>query len=302
MINIECDIFDIPNLSLGAVCIGKFDGFHTGHAHIIQYAQTLSKNSPSGILTFHPLPFVFFGKGFSTIYTQEEKVYIAQKLGVEYILQINFNEQLAKTNGEKFIEKISNITKNIVVGKGFRFGVNQSCGEAELIAWQEKYGYTAHILQNITNDSGKISSTMLRACVNSGNFAAYNAISNIPFFCIGSVQKGAQFASKMNFPTANCLMPANKLMPHFGVYATKIFVDNTSYYSISNYGVKPTIQNDGLPILETHILNYNGDLYHKQVRVEFIEKIRNEQKFQDINQLKFQISQDIVRCKTIHGL
>jgi riboflavin kinase/FMN adenylyltransferase len=302
MQSIEFDLSNIPKLSLGAICIGKFDGFHLGHQHIIARTKQISGTLPCGILTFSPLPFIFFGKGKQTIYTQNEKAFLAQKLGANFLLTLNFNEQLSQTSGEEFIAKLASITKNIVVGKGFRFGGGQSCGENELMAWQGKHGYQAHILENVSNGDGKISSSMLRYCVQNGDFQGYTSISNCPFFALATVASGLKLASKIGFPTANCIISQEKIMPPFGVYASHISIDGQTYSSISNYGTKPTIEGIHAPTLETHIFGFNSNIYGKHVRVEFIAKIRDEQKFDNINQLQFQISQDIIICKKIHGL
>ena len=299
---LECNFQNMPNLNIGGVCIGKFDGFHIGHQHVIRKTKEISGTKPFAILTFSPLPFVFFGKGSKTIYTNQEKLLLAKKLNVDFFLQVNFNQDFANTSGEDFIKKIATFSKNIVVGKGFRFGKNQSCGENELISWQEKHNYTAHILDNIEANNTKISSGILRESIKNGDFEKYNATSNFPFFVLAKVCNGLKLASKIGFPTANCEISNEKLMPPFGVYASTISFDGKTHKSISNYGTKPTVQKGEKPILETHIFNYDGNLYGKKVKIEFLHKIRDEKQFESINQLQFQISQDIVLCKKFHDL
>lgn len=297
----EFSFENLPQISIDAICIGKFDGMHIGHQHIVNYTKNISQSF--GLLTFLPTPFIFFKKGLQTIYTNQEKIMLMKSLQIPNFLQINFDDNFAKKTGEEFIFGISQITKNIVVGSGFRFGEGQSCDESKLLAWQSKYNYNAHILPNISqNFESKISSGMLRECIKNGDFTQYNAISNFPFFAVAKVAKGLNLASKIGFSTANCTISQEKLMPPFGVYATQISFDGKTHKSISNYGIKPTIQNSNAPILETHIFNYNENLYDKEVKVEFFTKIRGEQKFSNINQLQFQISQDIQICKKIHDL
>jgi riboflavin kinase/FMN adenylyltransferase len=157
-------------------------------------------------------------------------------------------------------------------------------------------------LENIRNGEEKISSSMLRYCIQNCDFQKYKSISNFPFFSLETVQSGLKLASKIGFPTANCIISQEKIMPPFGVYASHISIDGKTHRSISNYGTKPTIKGKHAPTLETHIFDFKGNIYGKQVKVEFIEKIRYEQKFDNINQLQFQISQDIIICKKIHGL
>lgn len=300
---LKFNLDDLPKIKTEALCIGKFDGFHKGHIHIINRTKALASGS-AAVLTFSPLPFVFFKKGTQVIYTDSEKSQIVKELGIDYLLVLDFNESLAKTRGEDFLAKISGITKNIVVGKGFRFGAAQACGEEDLLVLQSKYGYNAHILENVTNDNThKISSMALRQNILSGNFEEYACISPIPFFVSGIVHKGAHIAGRsLGFPTANLHIPKEKIMPEYGVYATQTTYEGATYPSISNYGIKPTVSNINEPVFETHILNYNEDLYGKEIKVTFLKKIRAEQKFDDINRLKFQIIRDIETCKTIHGL
>lgn len=299
---IEFSIENTPNIQVEALCIGKFDGIHLGHQLLIQQTQNIGGNN-SGIVTFNPLPFVFFGKSNKIIYTIEEKISIFQNLNIHKIFIINFNNILINYNVEAFLEKISKITKNIIVGEDFRFGKNQSANIETLIFFEKKYGYKTHIMKKISNSIEKISSSQLKFFIENANFTEYNKISSIPFHTTGNVQYGKQIAGNLlKFPTANIIPLQEKIMPPFGVYVTLTENEGNIFHSISNYGIKPTISDANLPTLETHLFNYDGNLYGKKIKIIFLKKLRDEIKFDNINQLKSQINQDITLCKEFHSL
>jgi riboflavin kinase/FMN adenylyltransferase len=300
---IEFEIHNVPKIQIEALCIGKFDGIHLGHAALIRKCMEISLNGNSAVLTFNPLPFVFFGKEEKLIYTAEEKKYIIQSFNIDYLLILKFNEELVNLNGEAFLEKISKITKNIIVGEDFLFGKNQSSGVQVLLDMQKAFQYKACLLEKITNSKTKVSSSQLKQFIANGDFESYAKISTVPFHIIGTVHSGMKLAGNiLGFPTANITPPHNKIMPSFGVYATLVEFEGAVFKSISNYGIKPTVEGNHIPTLETHIFDFNKELYGKQIKVTFIQKIRSEIKFESINKLQFQITQDIKTCKYFHEI
>ncbi len=284
------DIF--TNNNVQNLCIGKFDGIHKGH-------ETLITQEKSSILTFRPLPYVFFGVKENLVYTEAEKKKIFENLGVENVLCIQFDENLANCSGEEFLQKIGKITQKITVGKDFRFGKNRTHGVEEII----KFGIKLNAIEPITGNFGKISSSFLKNCIKNGNFIEYRDISNIPFHLTSTVLFGEKIASEiLKTPTMNMVFPENKITPPFGVYATQTEINGMQYNSISNFGVKPTFCQNNMPILETHIFNFSQNVYNMEAKVSFLEKIREEKKFSNINELHFQIMQDMQECKKVHEI
>ncbi len=300
---IEFEINNIPKIQIEALCIGKFDGIHLGHEALIHKCMEVSANRKSAVLTFHPLPFVFFGQEEKLIYTAEEKKCIIQNFGINYLLILKFNEELVNLSGEAFLEKISQITRNIIVGEDFLFGKNQSSNAQVLLDMQKEFQYKAYLLKKIINGQKKVSSSQLKQFISNGDFESYSKISTVPFHVIGTVHSGMNLAgSILGFPTANIIPPHNKIMPSFGVYATFVEFEGTMFKSISNYGIKPTVEGKHSPTLETHIFDFSKELYGKQIKVIFIKKIRSEIRFETINKLQFQITQDIKTCKYFHKI
>jgi riboflavin kinase/FMN adenylyltransferase len=300
---IEFEIHNIPKIQIEALCVGKFDGIHLGHEALIRKCMEISLNGKSAVLTFNPLPFVFFGKEEKLIYTTEEKQHIIQNFNIDYLLILKFNKELVNLSGEAFLQEISKITKNIIVGEDFLFGKNQSSGLQALLNMQKEFQYTAYPLTNITHNNKKVSSSQLKQFIESGDFESYSKISIVPFHATGTVHSGMKLAGNiLGFPTANITPPHNKIMPSFGVYTTLVEFEGTTFQSISHYGIKPTVKGHHTPTLETHIFNFNKELYCKQIKVTFIKKIRSEIKFENINKLQFQITQDIKTCKYFHEI
>lgn len=286
---------NFPDIHTQNLCIGKFDGLHKGHEALI--------SRQSSILTFNPLPYIFFGKANGVqeklIYTEAEKCEIFEHFGIENLLILEFNHALANLSGEHFLAKLSSITQKITVGSDFRFGKNRSHG-VEAIA---DFGLKTNIVPIIANNDEKVSSSFLRKCVENGDFAKYRTLSNIPFHLTSEVLHGQKIAGdQLKTPTANMVFPENKISPPFGVYATVAEIDGKKFSSISNFGVKPTFQDNLQPLLETHIFNFSQNIYEKTIKIIFLEGIRKEKQFSSINELHFQIIQDIQITKKIHGI
>ncbi|MDA0617568.1 MAG: riboflavin biosynthesis protein RibF [Proteobacteria bacterium] len=298
---VDFHIGKLPSIKADAMCIGKFDGIHLGHEALLRKCKEVAGHGTCAVLTFQPLPFVFFGKTELLIYTEEEKEHVVQHYGIDFFFRLKFDEELSKMNGEDFLQYILKITKNIVVGEDFRFGYKQGYCVDDLLALQNQFGYKAHIVEKVASGNAKASSTQLKNFIADGNFEEYEKVSTTPFFAMGEVISGMKMAGEvLGFPTANVILPNNKIMPPFGVYATSTEAGGIHYKSVSNYGIKPTVANANIPILETHLLNFNDNLYGKKITVSFLKKIRNEQKFENINQLQFQISKDIKTATLFH--
>ncbi|MFT4967580.1 MAG: riboflavin kinase/FMN adenylyltransferase [Candidatus Deianiraeaceae bacterium] len=298
MKKIKCDINSLPSINVEALCIGKFDGIHLGHEALLGKSKEFMS---CGVLTFSPLPFIYFKRGNNTIYTEEERAKTIQTFGMNLLIVLQFDNTIAKMTGEEFLSKISQVTNNIIVGEDFRFGVCQSCGVEDLITMQNKFKYTAHVVERVGGMEEKVSSSQLKKCIQSGNFKQYSEVSNIPYFVNGMVEKGMQMAGKvLGFPTANIQIDNTKVVPPYGVYLTRTTIDGEIFPSISNYGIKPTITEEKIPILETHIFDFTKEIYGKEIHVALLSKIRDEVKFSDIKKLQFQIMEDIKVAKNLH--
>ena len=287
-----------------AVTIGKFDGVHKGHRELID--RILCKpNLKSAVFTFDKSPLEFFsGKQIPALTTIEEKRRIFSYLGVDTLIEFPLNEVTAKTSPESFIEDIlvkKLHAKYIVAGSDATFG-NKGMGNAKLIAdMSAKLLYDYEIIDKLIIDNEEVSSTLIRDYVKCGNMEKAGELIGVPYAIIGTVIRGNQIGRTIGFPTINIEVHRSKLMPPFGVYFTEISVDGSHYKGITNVGTKPTVSDDLTVFAETNILDFNEDIYGKNVTVKLLHFERPERKFESLNELKAQISNDMANGRVYFG-
>lgn len=282
-----------------AVALGLFDGVHSGHKLIISKALNYTqKGFVPAVFTFRTESVKFkHGKIFEYIYTNEYKLEILGNLGVKYAFSPDF-EDLKNMEGEDFVKKILCQKMNIgavVCGENFRFGKNASCGVNELRKFGEKYRFDVSVIEL---SHGKFSSEKYRNMLREGKVNELRILGNTYSLCT-EVTEGNKIGRTIDFPTINQHFAENQLVLKRGVYITSTVIDGQTYSSITNVGVKPTVEKDIKPLSETHILGYNGNLYGKKIKVEFLDFIRDEMKFKSIDELKKQIKKDIEYTKQI---
>ena len=309
-----------------AIAIGNFDGIHQGHVKLLEKAksQAYEKNLGFGVVTFDPHPRDFFNLGNSSfkLLDSEEKENLLREIGVDYLIIIEFNKQLQNCSANEFLSKI--LYKNFKVikmfaGSNFRFGKNRegtikgntdfanSIG-LEIIAVDLKQ---TNSIKN--KDFEIISSQTIRKLIQDGQLKLANELLGRNWCITGLVEKGKQKGREIGFPTAN-LNINNFLKPPLGVYITRLKVidkekskiSNDWLPSISNIGKRPTVSGDSIN-LETHIIDINNigldiNLYGKRIKVEFIEFLRPEHKFNSIPELQKQIAFDTKKAYDFHKL
>ena len=295
----------LPKLSL---TIGNFDGVHLAHQKIIEKTQEIAQknNLSSALLTFEPHPISFlnknkndFNKDFR-ITNLANKINLLKKYSLDYIIILPFNNKLSSINATNFIEKILinkfNV-KSLIIGYDFTFGKGREGNFKTL----ENYNFDLHEINPIkifdkNHNEVTISSSLARQYLKSGEINSLNQILGHNFVIDGIVVEGKKIAGELGYKTANINHKINLIKPKFGVYKTRTFIEdeNKFYDSITNFGIKPTFDNSSSkPLFETHILNFSKNLYHKKIRVEFLDFIRDEKKFSSIEELKKQIKIDI---------
>lgn len=285
------------------ITIGNFDGVHLGHQTIIKKVLTLAKefNLKSGVVTFSPHPIKFFNKNIKLIMTERKKIEIFEKMGVDYYFNLAFNESIANMDPEIFIREflVKSLKANfIVVGYDYRFGRKRK-GDYELLKMLEtKYGYTAFKIPPVKIDDIIVSSTNIRSLLSKGDVELANKMLGRPFTLEGVVVKGDGYGRLLGYPTAN-LSVKNELIPANGIYATKTIINNKKYLSVTNIGIRPTLVNKNEVRVETHIFDFDEDIYDSFIEVEFHSYIREEKKFEDVNSLIKQIQKDCEKAKEI---
>jgi len=298
--------FTNKNLCL---CIGNFDGIHIGHQYVVKKIINNSKvdNLKSAIMTFVPHPKIYFKKTNNNfnIITNDYKKNFLNFLGLEYYIEYNFNKILSNLDAIDFIEKIlvkQLHVKKIVVGKDFRFGKDRKGDTALLKKLSSKHNYKLFVIDHVKNKktNRKYSSSIIRKNINEGAFEKVSHALGRNWFIKGKVIKGNQKARLINFPTAN-IKPGNHILPKKGVYCVNIIFKGNHFKGIANFGERPTVKGINL-LLETHIFEFNRDIYGKELTVEFLTFIRPEKKFKDFKSLTNQIKKDVIKAKKYHKI
>ena len=303
-INITSNL-NIPSVNLA---IGNFDGIHIGHQKIIQKLVNESNkmNIQSAILGFDPHPQQFFTKnydGFNVI-NEKTKIELLDQLNVDYYITMEFNSALASLSAHEFIENILSKKLNInnlTVGYDFKFGKNRQGNVDLLKQLSSKYNYNISIIEPVLDPltSEIYSSSLVRKNIKDGNFERVSSLLGRNWIMQGTVIRGNQKASKINFPTAN-IIPSNLIKPKKGVYVVKVQYINKYINGIANFGVRPTIDGKKL-LLEVNLFDFNQDIYGKELTVEFLTFIRDEKKFDNFTLLTEQIQKDIQLAKIYHS-
>tara|TARA_Y100000768_G_scaffold271845_1_gene207913 strand:- start:18 stop:911 length:894 start_codon:yes stop_codon:yes gene_type:complete len=275
-------------------CIGAFDGVHLGHQALINMAKSIS--SKYQILTFDPVPKKFFNNMHKLLSTKDMKVDLLSRFSPESIIFLNF-EDVKDLIPEDFCNILNNKlnTKSIVVGKDFKFGKNREGDVNFLIKY---FGNSnVHVLNDYVVNDSKISSTLIKSTINEGKLELANQYLGYSFKLKGKVEHGNRMGHKIGFPTANINVDVNLVTPKFGVYEVDVTKADKTYKGVMNIGNRPTVSNDLKLSYEVHILDFDEDIYGSFLGVELVSFIRDEIKFDNIEELKNQISIDIKSIK-----
>lgn len=290
------------DLQQSAVVIGNFDGVHLGHKKLIEKARaSIPDNMQLCALTFDPHPrTVLYPEAdhFSITMRGQKYAYLAQA-GVDAIFSLRFNEDLSKYAAYEFVDEIlykSLMPKKIIVGKDFKFGYLKE-GTSELLkSYEEEFGFETLIVdKEVDKEKKEYSSSLIRKNLQEGNLDAANIMLGRNWAIEGIVEHGDERGRKLGFPTANISMQSY-LMPKPGVYAVKLHTDNDIFDGISNIGTRPTFKGKKR-LLETHIFEFNEDIYEQRVVVEILKFLREERAFSDMHMLKKQVAQDCIRAR-----
>jgi len=298
----------IESIKNSVVSIGMFDGVHLGHLSVINRVIDVARenNLKSIIITFSNSPTSYFSKDKSDlqITNTNEKIDLFNSTELDYLFVIEFNQYIANLNPTTFVNDILisffNV-KYIVFGYDNHFGKNRE-GTFEFINKNFK-GIKAELIVASKENRQTISSTRIKEEILEGNITSANKLLGRNYNLNGKVVKGLQLGRKLGFPTANlnCLNQ-QKLIPKNGVYYTKTNVNKKEYLSVTNIGTKPSVQNSNLVSIETHILDFDQSIYHQTLSIKFIDRIRNEIKFNHIEDLIEQITKDIIVVRKLDCL
>ena len=286
------------------VTLGKFDGMHTGHQKLIEKVREIAKERKlqAVMFTFDISPQIKIGKSdYKLIVTRKEKFMLAEKFGIDVLVECPFNEQIRNMSAEDFIKDIligKINTKAVVAGTDFKFGKNRQ-GDADYLKKNAAmFGFSVDILEKEKDGGRDISSTFVREELAKGNIEKANKLLGFEYFLIGEVIGGTHIGRNLGFPTINMAPQPDKLLPPNGVYASLTEIDGKTYKSISNIGVKPTVNGKELGA-ETFIFDFDGNLYGKTAVVKLLDFMRPEKKFDSVEDLKKQVYTDIQNRKEL---
>ena len=290
------------SLSRSVVTIGNFDGIHIGHQEILRRARLIAKarGIPLLVISFEPHPgkVLFPQKAPEIIKTDRQKRELLRQQGVDYYVVIRFSPEFARTSPELFLKALlveSLGAEYVLVGAGFAFGRNRS-GNVDLIKrFGNDYGIAVDPVPHVMLDGEVVSSTCIRSFLKNGKISKANRFLGRYYYMEGIVIHGEQLGRKLGFPTAN-IISENQLTPLLGVYASCTNVAGTRYGSITNIGLKPTFGGKKI-IVETHIFDFDMDIYGEEIIVSFIEFIRPEARFESVEMLVQEIKRDCERAK-----
>lgn len=279
------------------VALGSFDGLHKGHLSLIHKCIELAKetNSKSMVFTFSNHPRTIINPSIKMKYLMDniEKVDILKKEGIDKVVLKKFNKEFMELSPEGFIKKLCsdyNI-KGIVVGFNYRFGY-KNLGDTNLLRdLSTKYNYRLEVIEPLLHNEDIMSSTRIRNALKDGEISEANKMLTRPYSLSGIVEHGRQIGRTIGFPTANLKVGEEKVIPSKGVYYTNIKWKNNVYKGITSVGSNPTVNGKKLTV-ETFILDFHNNIYDDNIVVYFIEKIRNEEKFDSIDCLKEQLKKD----------
>ena len=297
--------FKVSNIHKQSILlIGNFDGLHLGHQKLFNLAKKYKKKFKLkiGVITFEPMPKMFFNKSLKNfrILSINQKTKILEKLGIDFIITKKFNKQFSKIKSQNFIKEIlykKLKAKYIFVSNNFRFGNNREGDVNELIRNEKKYNYKIIKPIPLKLKNKVISSTLIRELLANGKIEYVNRLLSRNWSIESKVEKGRQLGKKIGFPTCN-LNIKDYVIARTGVYAVKIYQKNKNFSlkGIANLGYRPTFNQKKI-LLEVFIFNFSGNLYNKHLIIEFINFIRKEKKFKNINQLRKQINFDLKLAK-----
>ena len=276
-----------PDKNRGSVMLlGGFDGLHAGHKKLVERAKDFAL--PIGIMT------IVGGKEEKSLFTLKEREEIFKSAGVDFAFELPFQE-IKNLSPEQFsnllLEEFSPVA--FVCGDDFRFGKN-ACGSAQML--KDAGQVRVEIEKLITVNGEKISSRNIKTLVLAGEIEKANELLGEAFFLIGTVVKDRGVGRTLGFPTANVEYPKKKYPIKQGVYETRVALDGKEYKAITNYGNRPTFENDAV-ITETYIDGFDGELYGKELKIRFVRYLRDIKKFENVEALQAQLKEDIRRVR-----
>lgn len=285
------------------VALGNFDGFHIGHQKLISELNNvkLNKGYKSAVFLFvNHTKDLIFNQNFSRIMSFEDKLKKLESFKIDYVFSIDFSEKIKSLTPIEFLDflTINLNVKHIVVGKDYRFSKNREGNIDFIESYMKEKQLSCTIIEKLSYDNSEISSTKIIEYIKTGKIELANTMLGDYFSIKGKVIQGFQRGRNLGYPTANLDMSFNYVMVKEGVYLTKTIVDGKDYFSFSSVGHNPTFDNKKSTI-ESHIFDFHEDIYGKDIELCFLKRLRDNIKFNSIEELIEQLKKDEIKCREL---
>jgi len=284
--------------------IGVFDGVHLGHKYLLSelVEQARLKDLISGVVTFkqHPQRLLKPQSSLSFLTNLPQKIKLLKDEGVEAIITLSFTLELAQTGAHQFVSLLQKYLRmrGLVLGPDFSLGRNKEGNVAVLRALGQSMNFSLTVVPEITINGEVVSSTAIRNTLSRGNMRKVHDMLGRYFSLEGRVISGTGRGVELGFPTANLDIDPERALPADGIYATWTYIENQRYQSVTNIGKRPTF-GESEQTVEVYILNFQGNLYRHELKIDIIKRLRREQRFDTIEELKKQIEEDIKQARAI---
>ena len=283
-----------------AVTIGNFDGLHRGHQAMLARLkdEAAKRGLPSCVLTFEPHPREFFNpaQAPARLSSLREKTELIRAAGIDRLHVCRFNQRFASLSPDEFIQRMLVDTLNthwLLVGDDFRYGAKRAGDFALLEQAGAHSGFEAESLPTVSVENKRASSTAVREALAAGNMQHAAELLGRPYSISGHVMHGDKLGRKIGFPTANIQLQHNR-PPLSGIFAVEVCgLNDAPLQGVASLGTRPTVHKNGRPTLEVFIFDFSGDLYGRRLRVDFLKKLRDEEKYPDLDSLVAQINRDV---------
>jgi riboflavin kinase/FMN adenylyltransferase len=289
------------------VTIGTFDGIHLGHrallARLCEHASRLSR--PAMVLTFEPMPREYLrpDQPPARLTSWRERWHVLGGCGVDYMCVLRFDERLRNLTGAKFADLLAGEleARLVVVGHDFRFGRNGEATAASLETSGSALGFDVDVVPPVLLGADRVSSSGVRDALARGDLERASRWLGRPYSMTGRVVRGNQLGRKLGYPTAN-LRTGRRRVPIAGIFAVRVHgIAADAMPGVASLGTRPTVEGSGEMLLEAHIFDFAGDLYGREIKVEFVAKLRDEERFADLDALVVQMDKDAADARRILG-
>ena len=286
--------------------IGSYDGLHLGHQAVLEHlVQTARKqNLRSVVLTFsnHPTTVLRPANPIPLICTQVHKLKLFDKASIDMVILLPFTREFSEQSADQFLRKVRHAFhfQTLILGSDAHIGKNREGDQATVTALADQLGFSIEYFPDRLMDGQRISSNLIREAIRQGDLKQVAVLLGRPYSIYSTVLKGNGKGATLGFPTAN-LDVSGLCLPPLGVYAVALLEGGRKYHGVANLGVAPTMKEINEPVLEVHLFDHSSDLYGRKVEVLFQEFIRQEMRFNGVEELKEQIARDVQTARRMHG-